>query len=93
MTEYGDADLIEEQETYGELVIEHYGWGYDGSLKAETREVDYHECTDEELGYEQGPNTAIYPIFESSLSEVQTYRKKFKCIDKKDLIIWGDYNS
>ena len=24
---------------------------------------------------------------------MQTYRKKFKCVDKKDLVIWGDYNS
>ena len=24
---------------------------------------------------------------------MDTYRKKFKCVDPEDLIIWGDYNS
>ena len=26
-------------------------------------------------------------------NEILTYRKKFKCINRKDLSIWGDYNS
>ena len=27
------------------------------------------------------------------VEQVKIHRKKFKCIDKKDTVIWGDYNS
>ena len=27
------------------------------------------------------------------MSELITYRNKFRCIDTEDLRIWGDYNS
>ena len=35
---------------YGELIFEQYGWGYDSSIKASNRRLDYHACSDEELG-------------------------------------------
>lgn len=35
----------------------------------------------------------MFPIVQSAKLELLTYRKKFKCIDKEDLQIWGDYNS
>ena len=82
-----------EEERFGELIIEHYGWGYGDEIGSVSRPIDYRFCSDEELGFKDGPDTSIYPIFESSLAEVQTYRKKFKCVNKKDLVIWGDYNS
>ena len=93
LTEYNSDTTVTEEERFGELIIEHYGWGYGDEIGSVSRPLDYHFCSDEELGFADGPDTAIYPIFESSLSEVQTYRKKFKCVDKKDLVIWGDYNS
>ena len=40
-----------------------------------------------------GPDTIMYPIVEASKKEFNTYKKKFKCIDKNDLVIWGDFNS
>ena len=55
--------------------------------------LDYDWCTEEELGLIKGPNTRAYPILESSLKELITYRKKFKCIKEKDMVIWGDYSS
>ena len=55
--------------------------------------MSYHWCSDEELGIAPGDKTQIYPIFESSRDEVLTYRKKFKCIDPEDMVIWGDYDS
>ena len=33
LTAYNDESEIIEDETYGELIFEHYGWGYDGGLK------------------------------------------------------------
>ena len=55
--------------------------------------MEYHYCSDEELGLVKGPNTLAYPIFESSINEVTTWKKKFKCADPETLQIWGDYNS
>ena len=39
------------------------------------------------------PERVIHQVIDSSLNEVKTNRKKFKCINKADLEIWGDYNS
>ena len=78
---------------YGELVIEHYGWGYDGEFGSRETVLDYHYCSDEELGLVRGPDTTIYPFFQDSIEEVMAYRKKFKCARKEDLEIWGDFNS
>ena len=93
LTVYDSNTEIVEEERFGELIIEHYGWGYGEGIGSGSKQLDYHWCSDEELGMAQGPNTVIYPILESSMAEVTTYRKKFKCINNEDLHIWGDYNS
>ena len=83
-----------ESEEYGELLIEHYGWG-NSELGFEygTTPLSNHWCSDEDLGFEKGPNTIMYPIYPSSIPEVMTYKKKFKCIKNEDLRVWGDFNS
>ena len=64
LSEYGaSGDIIEVPELYGELAIEHYGWGYDGELRSRETALDYHYCSDEELGLARGPETTIYPFF------------------------------
>ena len=93
LTEYDSNTEVIEEARYGELVIEHYGWGNGDTIGSGSKTLDSHYCSDEELGFTPGPNTSIYPIFESSISVVTTWKKKFKCVDKKDLVIWGDYNS
>ena len=94
LTEYDSNTEIIEKKEYGELIIEHYGWGYEGDdgIGSKSTPIDYDYCTDEQLDSES-PDTLIYPVFESSKSEVETFKKKFKCVDKKYLEIWGDYNS
>ena len=83
-----------EDAKYGELIIEHFWWGYDGdTIGSESRPINFHYCSDEELGIEPGSKTVIYPIFESSRLEMLTFRKKFKCVDREELVIWGDFNS
>ena len=47
----GNTEIVEKPE-YGELIIEHYGWGNDEDLKSGSKPLDYHTCTDEELGFE-----------------------------------------
>lgn len=93
LTAYDSNTEVVEEERYGELIIEHYGWGYGDGISSGSKQIDYHWCSDEELGLVRGPETIIYPIFESSKAEMETYRKKFKCINKEDMVIWGDYNS
>ena len=93
LTEYDSNPEVIEEERFGELIIEHYGWGYGEGIASGSLDIEYHFCTDEELGLKQGPDTIVYPIIESSHAELLVYRKKFKCINNKDLVIWGDYNS
>ena len=93
ITAYDDETAIIEDPTYGELIFEHYGWGYDGGLKTQRREIEHHYCTDEELGIVKGPETVIFPLNERKKLWFETYRKKFKCINKSELVIWGDYDS
>ena len=61
----GDTEIVERPE-YGELIIEQYGWGDDDTLASSSKPLNYHTCTDEELGFVKGPNTIIYPVFKSS---------------------------
>ena len=96
LTEYDrNTEIIEEPEKYGELVIEHHGWDYVNkqSESYERTQIKSHYCSDEELGFVRSPDTLIYPITPNSIPEVQTYKKKFKCLNKEDMVIWGDYNS
>ena len=84
LTEYDDNREVIEEERYGELIIEHYGWGNangQGELSNGSSAIGYHYCSDEELGLTIGPKTRIFPIFEGSKNEVMTWRKKFKCVD------------
>ena len=75
---------------YGEMIIEYYGWGYEGELESKKTPIETHSCSDEELGI---ADDVEYPIFKTSATEVSLWKKKFLCADKKDLIIYGDYNS
>ena len=94
ITEYSQDEERIEEAKYGELRIEHYGWG-----NTQARELDpngliqNHWCTDEELGINRTSDTVMYPLREQQQAELLTYRKKFKCIDKDQLSIWGDFNS
>ena len=59
-----ETESIEVPERYGELVIEHYGWGNEGATSSQADgKLQNHPCSDEELGIERGPNTLVYPIF------------------------------
>ena len=93
ITEYDNNTEVLEEAKYGELIIKHFDWGHTDGIKSVPKPLSYHWCSDKELGITRSDNTQIYPVYESSLSEVLTYRKKFKCIDPQDMVIWGDFNS
>ena len=84
-----------EDPRYGELVYQEYGWGKDSELAANYwREIPNHSCSDSELGLATEFNDAdeMYPLA-NSRETVSTWKKKFKCIDREDLVISGDFNS
>ena len=93
MTEYDNETDILEEERYGRLRLEHRGWGYDGELGSRSIVLDDHYCSDEELGFVRSNDTQFFPIYSYSVEEVKTWKKKFKCFDKEDMVIWGDWNS
>ena len=35
----------------------------------------------------------MYPIEENFKGIVSGWKRKFKCYDKKDFVVWGDFNS
>ena len=95
LTEYNYETEIIEEKRYGELIIQHYGWGNTADFGLENTVLDTHYCSDAELGLAPDPDniSSIYPIFESQKKEIELWKKKFKCIPREDLIVWGDYNS
>ena len=93
LTRYdGDTEIIERPE-YGELKISHWRWGFKDGIGSGETILDDHNCSDEELGLTESTNSLTYPVVKTSLQEVITWKKKFKCIDKEQLSIQGDYNS
>ena len=94
ITNYDNNAEIVEDPTYGELIIEHYGWGYDDSaIRTSSSSLDFHYCSDEELGLNRTENSLAFEMPEHRLNELQTYKKKLKCFDPSQMEIWGDYNS
>ena len=92
LTQYDSNRTLTEDARYGELVFEKLGWGVEGISAYETQ-LASHFCTDEELGINRTENTVMFPLVSFSEAEVITYRNKFRCIDRDDLMVWGDYNS
>ena len=92
MTTYNDDTEIEEDERYGKLVIEHFGWGYEDTEGTGSRRtpLETHPCSDAELGLE---DDVEYPLIDDSIGVVTTWKKKFRCMKPEDIEIWGDYNS
>ena len=83
-----------ESPEYGEIIIEHFGWGNEDIGKSYgTHAIPNHFCSEEELGFVKGPKTRSFAVSERSLKEVETYQNKFKCIDEEYLSVWGDFNS
>ena len=79
--------------TVGEVVFNHYKWGTapDGQNFAGRYPLKSHRCTREELGLDDDKSKArFYP---NTDSDVEFYHKKFLCIDKEDIEVYGDWNS
>ena len=94
LTNYDSNRTVTESPEYGELLIEHFGWGNEDIGKSYgTHAIPNHFCSDEELGFEKGPKTRAFTVSERSLREVETYQRKFKCVDEEHMRVWGNFNS
>jgi hypothetical protein len=51
LTEYDTNPEIIEEARYGELILEYYGWGYEDKIGTLSTPLDWHWCSDEELGF------------------------------------------
>ena len=54
--------------------------------------IPSHICSKEELGIE-GDNSLFFPLFEGQVNQLKTYQKKFLCIAKEEMRVFGDWNS
>ena len=82
--------------TYGELAFINYSWGVeaDGSFFTKTERRKEHICSREELGLTENKDAAKFmPTIESQRTFVDTYQKKFICLNEEDLFLYGDYDS
>ena len=83
----------------GTLMFQSYEWGPDenGQFGFKFKNLTTHICTEEELGLndnKKDPNHGqFFKIHDQSLINVKLYRKKFLCIDKEEMRLYGDYNS
>ena len=63
LTEYNADPEPTEDAKYGELIIEHTGWGLTESNSVEEKTLEFHYCSDEELGLMRTPETVVYPFY------------------------------
>ena len=70
-----------EDPRFGRIFARYSSWGFD---REQFRELETHQCTDEELGFSANQqNSRFYPIHEKNIHDVQIYKKKLYCIDEK----------
>lgn len=82
--------------TIGQLVFNHYKWGVDSDGKPFSGRypIKSHKCTREELGLDGDPTKAKFHTVQDGMREnIDFYHKKFLCIDKQDLKLFGDFSS
>ena len=50
LTKYDSETEPLDDPRYGDLVIEHYGWGYGDGISSGSTKLENHSCSDLELG-------------------------------------------
>ena len=64
LTEFDSSTESIEEARYGELVIEHYGWqSNENGTESYSRPLNYHYCSDEELGLAASQSDAKVGLF------------------------------
>ena len=89
LTTYDDDYEVTEDPQYGQLKAYYKSWGEDGQPGIVWTEVPSSPCTENQL--KEG--NLFYPVHKNSAFDLMAYHKKFKCVDKEQLTVHGDYNS
>ena len=82
--------------SYGELVFKLNSWGVnpDGTFFIKREKMNEHICSRDELGLTDNKEAAKFmPISDLYKPFIDTYQKKFICMDTEDLFLYGDYDS
>ena len=56
LTKFDNEKESIEDWTYGELVFSNFGWGYEDGISAKRAPLNYHPCSDQELGLVKDDN-------------------------------------
>ena len=98
-TEFNSNQEWELDPKYGTLVINSYSWGVDpdGSYFTTRLQLPTHPCSKEEMGFieKEEPDEAKAYFFRPHLNSryySEFYYKKFICVSRADLVIYGDFN-
>ena len=63
LTMYDSNTDVVEEARYGELTFNHNIWGVvDKAIQDDSKPLESHFCSDEELGFSPGPLTVMFPI-------------------------------
>ena len=105
-TEFNNNEEWELDPSYGTLVFNSFEWGVrpDGKVFTERKRLPSHVCTQDEFGFERGgearysdlnsENHVLFFKVHPMAKEFQKlYRKKFICLDKESLEVFGDFSS
>ena len=95
LTRYDSVVEPFDDPTVGQVVFNHYKWGPNpdpGEAPFSGRyQLKSHYCTREELGLDDDKSKAgFYPY---SNNNVEFYHRKFLCVDKEDIEVYGDWNT
>ena len=96
LTRYDSETEPFDDPTIGHIQFNHFKWGTnpDGTLFSGRYPIRSHMCTREELGLDGDKSKArFYPVTEGMLPNVDFYHKKFLCIDKEDINMYGDFST
>ena len=95
-TEYNNEREILLDPSIGELVFKAYQWGLDANndVSDELITLKSHTCTRDELGLTNSNEGNFLPFNDvSTENTVDRYSKKFQCLDKDEMHIYGDWSS
>ena len=96
-TAYDNSREIILDKSIGELVFIAYEWGENvdtGDVFVKRTRIPSYPCSRDELGIgEENENRRFYPIYPWQENQLEKFHKKFRCIKREDMRIYGDWNS
>ena len=86
-----------EEAQYGYLKAYYKSWGIFEGQDVHFEELPWEYCTRAQLNLEESgadhPDSLFFPTHKNSMTDINYYWQKFKCIKQDKLRIQGDYNA